>query len=63
MKESGEKMIGRLHASVGLRIIIAQVSGATLVDENVLLGDAKFLWVAGKADSLPEVIDWVNENY
>ena len=63
MKEVGETMIGQLLTTLNLRIVIGEVSGATLVDENLLLGDADFLWVANNADSLPEVIDWVNENY
>ena len=63
MKESGDTMIGQLLTTLNLRIVIGEVSGATLVDENLLLGDAEFLKVAGSADSLPEVIDWVNENY
>jgi len=63
MKEGGETMIGQLLTTLNLRIVIGEVSGATLVDENLLLEDAEFLWVANNADSLPEVIDWVNENY
>jgi hypothetical protein len=54
---------GQLLSTLNLRIVIGSVSGATLVDENLLLEDTEFLKVARSADSLPQVIDWVNENY
>jgi len=54
---------GQLLSTLNLRIVIGSVSGATLVDEDLLLEDAEFLKVARSADSLPQVIDWVNENY
>jgi hypothetical protein len=54
---------GQLLSTLNLRIVIGSVSGATLIDENLLLEDAEFLKVVRSADNLPQVIDWANENY
>jgi hypothetical protein len=49
--------------TLNLRVVLGFVSGETTVHESLLLEDENFLAVARSADTMQEVVDWVNENY
>jgi hypothetical protein len=63
-KGRGEKMTtGQLITTLNLRVVLGFVAGETTVSEYLLLEDENFLAVARSADTMQEVVDWVNENY
>jgi hypothetical protein len=63
-KGRGEKMTtGQLMTTLNLRVVLGFVAGETTVSEYLLLEDENFLAVARSADTMQEVVDWVNENY
>lgn len=55
--------IGNLMASLNLSVIASAVEGATTVPWGLLLEDDGFREVAARANTMDEVINWVNENY
>jgi hypothetical protein len=62
--ERGEKMTtGQLMTTLNLRVVLGFVAGETTVSEYQLLEDENFLAVARSADTMQDVVDWVNENY
>jgi hypothetical protein len=54
---------GQLLASLNIRTIVSMVSGETYVEPNLLLENQDFLDQMAKADTMEELVDWVNENY
>lgn len=54
---------GQLLSTLNLRVILGFVAGETTVSEYQLLEDENFLAVARSADTMQDVVDWVNENY
>jgi hypothetical protein len=63
-KGRGENMTtGQLMTTLNLRVVLGFVAGETTVSEYLLLEDENFLAVARSADTMQEVVDWVNENY
>lgn len=54
---------GQVMTSLNLRVILNVVSGETMVSDQLLLEDDKFLAVVDSADSMQDIVDWVNENY
>jgi hypothetical protein len=63
-KGRGEKMTtGQLMTTLNLRVVLGFVAGETTVSEYLLLEDENFLAVARSADTMQDVVDWVNENY
>lgn len=63
--ERGNKMIavGQLLSSLNLNVIASAVEGETTVPWSLLLEDEEFVKVVKYANTLAEVVDWVNENY
>lgn len=55
--------IGQLLSSLNIRVIVSVVSGETYVEPNLLLESQDFLDQLAKADTMEELVDWVNENY
>lgn len=55
--------VGQLLSSLTLNVIASAVSAHTTVDYYLLKEDTEFLRQASKADTMNELIDWVNENY
>ena len=63
-KGEGDKMnTGQLLSTLNLRVVLSVVSGETTVSQDLLLEDADFLSAVKSADSMQEIVDWVNENY
>jgi hypothetical protein len=54
---------GQIMTTLNLRVILSFVAGKTTVSEQLLLEDDKFLDVVNCADTMQDIIDWVNENY
>jgi N-dimethylarginine dimethylaminohydrolase len=54
---------GQLLSTLNLRVVLSVVEGETTVSGNLLLEDADFIAVARSADTMSEIIEWVNENY
>jgi len=54
---------GQLLSTLNLRVVLGFVSGETSVHESLLLEDEDFLAVARNADTMEEIVEWVNENY
>ena len=54
---------GQVMTTLNLRVILTFVAEATTVSERLLLEDDKFLAVVDSADSMQDIVDWVNENY
>lgn len=54
---------GQLLATLTPRIVLGLVSDETTVSESLLLEDAEFLKAMRGAESVEQLIDWVNENY
>jgi hypothetical protein len=55
--------VGQLLSSLNLNVIASAVEGETTVPWTLLLEDEEFLKIAKYANTLQEVVDWVNENY
>lgn len=55
--------IGQLLSSLTLNVIASAVSAETTVEYYLLIEDTEFLRAASRANSMNEMIDWVNENY
>lgn len=55
--------IGQLLSTLNIRVIASMVEAETTVPYSLLVENADFLAVIRKADSIEEVLDWVNENY
>lgn len=55
--------VGQLLSSLNLNVIASAVAGETSVPWTLLLEDEEFLKVAKYANTLEEVVEWVNENY
>jgi hypothetical protein len=54
---------GQLLSTLNLRVVVGFVAGETTVNESQLLEDENFLAIARSADTMQEIVDWVNENY
>ncbi len=54
---------GQLLASLNIRTIVSMVSGETYVEPNLLMESQEFLDQLAKADSLDELLAWVDENF
>jgi len=54
---------GQLLSTLTPRIVLGLVSDETTVSELLLLEDAEFLKAMRGAESVEQLIDWVNENY
>lgn len=63
--ERGNTMIavGQLLSSLNLNVIASAVEGETTVPWTLLLEDEEFVKVVKYANTLEEVVEWVNENY
>lgn len=63
--ERGNTMIavGQLLSSLNLNVIASAVEGETTVPWSLLLEDEEFVKVVKYANTLEEVVEWVNENY
>ena len=55
--------VGQLLSSLNMNVIASAVEGETTVPWTLLLEDEDFIKVARYANTLAEVVDWVNENY
>lgn len=55
--------IGALLSSLNLRVIASVVEGETTVPYGLLLENEEFLEFVQTADTMEQVVDWVNENY
>ena len=55
--------VGQLLSSLNMNVIASAVEGETTVPWSLLLEDDEFRKVASYANTLAEVVDWVNENY
>jgi|TARA_R110000796_G_scaffold164760_3_gene281608 hypothetical protein len=55
--------IGSLMNSLNLSVIMSVVEDETTVSRYLLIEDADFVKVASYANTMAEVLDWVNENY
>lgn len=55
--------VGQLLSSLTLNVIASAVEGETTVPWTLLLEDEEFLKITKYANTLQEVVDWVNENY
>lgn len=55
--------VGQLLSSLNLNVIASAVEGETTVPWTLLLEDEEFLRIARYANTLEEVVEWVNENY
>ena len=55
--------VGSLMNSLNLSVIMSVVEDETTVSRYLLIEDADFIKVASYANSMAEVLDWVNENY
>jgi hypothetical protein len=54
---------GQLLATLNLRIVISVVAQETTVSEHILLENSEFLKVVRNANTMEEVLGWVDENY
>jgi hypothetical protein len=55
--------IGQLLVSLNLNVVMGVVEDETTVSRYLLIEDAEFLKVASYANTMEEVVDWVNDNY
>ncbi len=55
--------IGQLLVSLNLNVVMSVVEDETTVSRHLLIEDAQFLKVASYANTMEEVVDWVNDNY
>lgn len=55
--------VGELLSSLNLNVIMGVVEAETTVSRYMLIEDAEFLKVASYANTMDEVVDWVNDNY
>lgn len=54
---------GKLLSSLSLNVIASAVEGETTVPWVLLLEEEEFIDVVRQADSIEDVVEWVNENY
>jgi hypothetical protein len=54
---------GQVLTTLNLRVVLSVVAGETTVSEYLLLENPEFLKIAQSADTMEQIIDWVNENY
>jgi hypothetical protein len=55
--------LGGLVSKSGVVAVVAAVEAETTVSAYLLLEDENFLAALRNAESLDEIINWVNENY
>jgi hypothetical protein len=55
--------MGKLVAELGTKKVLSLVEGETTVSAYLLTESEEFLAVLKSADSLEQVLDWVEENY
>jgi hypothetical protein len=54
---------GQLLSTLNLRVVLGFVAGETSVHESLLLENEEFIAIARSADTMEEIVEWVNENY
>jgi len=54
---------GQLLATLNLRVVLSVVAQETTVSEQLLLEDSNFLKVVRNANTMEEVLGWVEENF
>jgi hypothetical protein len=55
--------MGKLVSELGTRKVLSMLEGETTVSGYLLMESEEFLAELRKADSLEELVDWVEENY
>jgi hypothetical protein len=55
--------IGKLVSEHGVKRVISMVEGETTVSGYLLLENEEFLTTLRNADTLEQVVEWVDENY
>lgn len=55
--------IGQLLSTLTTRVIISVVSGETTVPAELLYENEDFIRELARANTMEELVDWVNENY
>jgi hypothetical protein len=55
--------LGKLVSERGVSGVMTEVENATTVSRYLLLESEEFLAELRKAETLDEIVDWVNENY
>jgi hypothetical protein len=55
--------IGKLFSEHGVKRVISMVEGETTVSGYLLLENEEFLTTLRTADTLEQVVEWVDENY
>jgi hypothetical protein len=55
--------LGDLVSERGVKTVMAMVEAETTVSAYILLEDENFLVALRSAETVEELIDWVNENY
>jgi len=54
---------GQLLATLNLRVVLSVIAQETTVSEHLLLEDSNFLKVVRNANTMEEVLGWVEENF
>jgi len=54
---------GQLLATLNLRVVLSVIAQETTVSEYLLLEDSNFLKVVRNANTMEEVLGWVEENF
>ena len=54
---------GQLLKDYSIMVAVSIVAGETLVHPTFLMENDEFMPVLKTADSITDVVDWVNENY
>ena len=55
--------IGKLVSEHGVKRVVSMVEGETTVSGYLLLENEEFLTTLRNADTLEQVVEWVEENY
>jgi hypothetical protein len=55
--------LGKLVSERGVSGVMTEVENATTVSRYLLLESEEFLAELRKAETLDEIVDWVNKNY
>jgi hypothetical protein len=58
-----EMATGQLLATLNLRVVLSVIAQETTVSEYLLLEDSNFLKVVRNANTMEEVLGWVEENF
>jgi hypothetical protein len=55
--------LGDLVSELGVKAVMSMVESRTTVSAQLLLEDESFLVALRSAETLEQLVDWVNENY